>query len=194
LILQAFSSEYITNILEQRQRLLPEPSPLLLTRRQDLLDRQRWPSRTWQSTTVHPPTPPEQFAMTAPNPTVPEQPLLQHLAYLQLPYTRNHFEDLARQAAEQHWAHVQYLSALMQGEADQRQDRAIQRRLKLARFPFIKTLDSFNGRPGRKKSIGSRSRTCSDSGSSKSVPMSFSSAASASVKPISASHSATRLA
>ncbi|MGR8932610.1 MAG: Mu transposase domain-containing protein [Gammaproteobacteria bacterium] len=37
-ILQAFSSEYITNILEQRQRLLPEPSPLLLTRRQDLLD------------------------------------------------------------------------------------------------------------------------------------------------------------
>lgn len=38
LILQAFSSEYITNILEQRQRFLPEPSPLLLTRRQDLLD------------------------------------------------------------------------------------------------------------------------------------------------------------
>ena len=82
--------------------------------------------------------------MTEPNPTVSEQPLLQHLGYLQLPYTRNHFEDLAKQAAEQHWAHVQYLSALMQGEADQRQDRAIQRRIKLARFPFIKTLDSFN--------------------------------------------------
>ncbi|MGR8932557.1 MAG: hypothetical protein ACU836_18190 [Gammaproteobacteria bacterium] len=36
--LQAFSSEYIANILEQRQRLLPEPGALLLTRRQDLLE------------------------------------------------------------------------------------------------------------------------------------------------------------
>jgi transposase len=35
---QAFSCEYIANILESRQRLLPEPSALHLTRRQDLLD------------------------------------------------------------------------------------------------------------------------------------------------------------
>jgi hypothetical protein len=35
---QAFSSEYIANLLEQRRRLLPEPSALHLTRRQDLLD------------------------------------------------------------------------------------------------------------------------------------------------------------
>jgi transposase len=35
---QAFSSEYIANLLEQRQRLLPEPGALHLTRRQDLLD------------------------------------------------------------------------------------------------------------------------------------------------------------
>ncbi|MEN8259926.1 MAG: hypothetical protein ABFS02_04945 [Pseudomonadota bacterium] len=35
---QAFSSEYIANILEQRQRIRPEPGALLLTRRQDLLD------------------------------------------------------------------------------------------------------------------------------------------------------------
>jgi transposase len=34
----AFSSQYIANILEQRQRLLPEPGALHLTRRQDLLD------------------------------------------------------------------------------------------------------------------------------------------------------------
>jgi hypothetical protein len=34
----AFSCEYITNLLEQRQRLLPEPGALQLTRRQDLLD------------------------------------------------------------------------------------------------------------------------------------------------------------
>jgi len=35
---EAFSSEYIANILEQRQRLVPQPGPLHLTRRADLLD------------------------------------------------------------------------------------------------------------------------------------------------------------
>jgi transposase len=35
---QAFSCEYVANLLEQRQRLLPEPGTLHLTRRQDLLD------------------------------------------------------------------------------------------------------------------------------------------------------------
>ena len=35
---QAFSSEYIANILEQRARSLPEPGALHLTRREDLLD------------------------------------------------------------------------------------------------------------------------------------------------------------
>jgi len=35
---QAFSSEYIANLLESRQRLRPEPAALQLTRRQDLLE------------------------------------------------------------------------------------------------------------------------------------------------------------
>ena len=35
---QAFSCEYIANILEQRQRIAPEPGALHLTRRQDLLE------------------------------------------------------------------------------------------------------------------------------------------------------------
>jgi hypothetical protein len=38
LTFQAFSAEYIANILEARARTLPEPSPLQLTRRHDLLD------------------------------------------------------------------------------------------------------------------------------------------------------------
>src|SRR6266849_4372573 len=38
LAFQAFSAEYITNILEARARALPEPGPLQLTRRHDLLD------------------------------------------------------------------------------------------------------------------------------------------------------------
>ena len=35
---QAFSCEYIANLLEQRARKLPEPAALHLTRRQDLLE------------------------------------------------------------------------------------------------------------------------------------------------------------
>ena len=40
LVYQAFSSDYIANILEQRERRLPEPGPLHLARKQDLLDLQ----------------------------------------------------------------------------------------------------------------------------------------------------------
>jgi hypothetical protein len=36
--LQAFSSDYIANLLEQRERFAPAPGPLHLTRRQDLLE------------------------------------------------------------------------------------------------------------------------------------------------------------
>ena len=35
---EAFSCEYIANLLEQRTRFQPEPAALHLTRRQDLLD------------------------------------------------------------------------------------------------------------------------------------------------------------
>jgi hypothetical protein len=35
---QAFSCEYIANLLEQRLRYLPEPAALHLTRREDLLE------------------------------------------------------------------------------------------------------------------------------------------------------------
>lgn len=35
---QAFSSEYITNLLEQSSRSLPDPGALHLTRREDLLE------------------------------------------------------------------------------------------------------------------------------------------------------------
>jgi hypothetical protein len=38
LAFQAFSCEYIANLLESRKRLRPEPSPLHLTRHQDLLE------------------------------------------------------------------------------------------------------------------------------------------------------------
>ena len=38
LAFEAFSSEYIAHLIDARRRQLPEPSPLHLIRRQDLLD------------------------------------------------------------------------------------------------------------------------------------------------------------
>lgn len=72
-----------------------------------------------------------------------EKNLATHLQYLQLPYIREHFNIVATQAASKEWSHVRYLENLVEGEALQRQDRAIQRLIKKAHFPVIKTLDPF---------------------------------------------------
>lgn len=68
----------------------------------------------------------------------------QHLRYLKLPFIREHYQDLAAQAARKNWTHVDYLDNLLSGEAALRQDRSIDRRIRMARFPLIKTLDQFN--------------------------------------------------
>jgi len=65
------------------------------------------------------------------------------LEYLKLAFVREHFEPLAREAAQAHWGHVDYLASLMHGEAQEREQRRIARRVRLARFPVIKTLDGF---------------------------------------------------
>jgi DNA replication protein DnaC len=69
--------------------------------------------------------------------------LRQNLQYLKLPFMLAQHEDLAKQAAQKQWSHVDYLDRLVNGEADVRRDRSIQRRIRLARFPVVKTLDQF---------------------------------------------------
>jgi DNA replication protein DnaC len=68
----------------------------------------------------------------------------QQLAGLQLPFTRENYAALAQEAAQKNWDHLQYLQHLIQGEFDQRRLRTIQRRIKEARFPVLKTLDQFH--------------------------------------------------
>jgi DNA replication protein DnaC len=65
------------------------------------------------------------------------------LQSLKLPFVQEHFEPLAQEAAQAHWDHVSYLASLMHGEAQQRTQRRVARRIRLARFPVIKTLDGF---------------------------------------------------
>ncbi len=70
-------------------------------------------------------------------------PLLAHLDYLKLSFFREHCEPLATEAATAHWTHIHYLAALAEGERLLRQQRSIERRIRLARFPLIKTLEQF---------------------------------------------------
>jgi DNA replication protein DnaC len=66
------------------------------------------------------------------------------LASLKLAYVLEHFESLLQQAGAEQWPHVDYLARLIEGEAHQREDRSILRRVGLARFPVLKTLDTFD--------------------------------------------------
>lgn len=67
-----------------------------------------------------------------------------HLEYLRLPYCRDHYQALAAKAAEKQRSHVDYLAQLVEGEAELRENRSIEGRIKKARFPVLKTLDDFD--------------------------------------------------
>ena len=70
--------------------------------------------------------------------------LEKHLKYLKLSFMREHHQEIATQAAKKNWPHLHYLELLAEQEAALRRDRATKRRIRLARFPVIKTLDAFN--------------------------------------------------
>ena len=75
---------------------------------------------------------------------IPPSLLDEHLKFLKLSFMRDQHQDLAAQASKKHWSHLDYLEKLAEGEAALRQDRSIKRRIRLARFPVVKTLDQFN--------------------------------------------------
>jgi DNA replication protein DnaC len=74
-----------------------------------------------------------------------ETPVLSKmLLRLQLPFLREHYHELGQTAAEQHWSPLEYLQRLIEGEVNRREDSGLQRRIRLARFPVLKTLDQFD--------------------------------------------------
>ena len=62
---------------------------------------------------------------------------------LHLHYIHSHYRAAAAKAAEQQHSHVDYLAQLIDGEAAMRENRSIERRIKNARFPVLKTLEDF---------------------------------------------------
>ena len=62
---------------------------------------------------------------------------------LHLHHIQSHYQAVATKAAEQHCSYVDYLAQLIEGETTLRENRSIERRIKNARFPVLKTLDEF---------------------------------------------------
>jgi len=65
------------------------------------------------------------------------------LQRLQLRYFKTHYQTAADKAAEQQRSHVDYLAQLADGETALRESRSIERRIRNARFPMLKTIEDF---------------------------------------------------
>ena len=67
-----------------------------------------------------------------------------HLKTLKLPTFLRDYSKVARQCATEGLDHVQFLARLVELELIDRERRMIERRIKAARFPAVKSLDSFD--------------------------------------------------
>jgi DNA replication protein DnaC len=65
------------------------------------------------------------------------------LQRLHLHHIKSHYQAAATKAAEQQCAYVDYLAQLIEGETTLRENRSIERRIRTARFPVLKTLEEF---------------------------------------------------
>src|SRR3974390_250463 len=62
---------------------------------------------------------------------------------LYLSHVKAHYQAFATTAAQKQLSHLAYLAELIEGEAARRETRAIERRIKNARFPVLKTMEDF---------------------------------------------------
>ena len=74
----------------------------------------------------------------------PQVLLQHHLKKLRLPTFQTEYHKLAQQCATQNKDHVTYLLRLCELELIERERRMIERRIKAAKFPATKSLDSFD--------------------------------------------------
>ena len=74
----------------------------------------------------------------------PQVLLAHHLKKLRLPTFHSEYVKLARQSAAEGKDYVQYLLRLCELELIERERRMIERRIKAAKFPATKSLDSFD--------------------------------------------------
>lgn len=103
-------------------------------------------SSTAQSPTVQAPTSPASQPLPAAqiSNAEAEQRLAERLKALKLPAFLAEHDRLAQECAAEGLDHSQYLLRLAELELSQRQQRTIDRRIKTARFPAVKSLDEFD--------------------------------------------------
>ena len=77
----------------------------------------------------------------------PQVLLAHHLKTLKLPTFLREYDKLARQCAAEGADHVRYLVRLAELELIDRERRMVERRIRQARFPAVKSLDSFDFKP-----------------------------------------------
>ncbi len=63
---------------------------------------------------------------------------------LKMPGLARSYEALARQALEEHWSYDEFLHEVLSAEQTSRLESAVRQRLRDARFPDLKTLDTFD--------------------------------------------------
>src|SRR3954454_19379454 len=73
-----------------------------------------------------------------------EQTVRQHCRALKMPTVSGQFEALAQAAIREGHGHVQYLDALLTAEIEERERKAVVRRIQEARMPRVKTLAEFD--------------------------------------------------
>ena len=74
----------------------------------------------------------------------PQVLLAHHLKALKLPTFLREYDKVARQCAAEGVDHVRFLLRLVELEVIDRERRMIERRIKAAKFPAVKSLDSFD--------------------------------------------------
>jgi DNA replication protein DnaC len=78
-----------------------------------------------------------------PTPDMPQVLLEHHLKALRLPTILSEYDKVARQCAAEQVDYPRYLLRLTELELLDRDRRAIERRIRQAKFPVVKSLDSF---------------------------------------------------
>ncbi len=73
-----------------------------------------------------------------------KEQLKKDLDYLKLSRIYEIYEDVAKEAARENLSHMDYLAKIISAEAAAKFERSIQARIRQARFPVIKTIDSFD--------------------------------------------------
>ena len=74
----------------------------------------------------------------------PQVLLGHHLKALRLPTFLREYDKVARQCAGEGVDHVRYLLRLAELEMIDREQRLVERRIRAARFPSVKSLDSYD--------------------------------------------------